>query len=165
MNNFFPTRSGQVVRMRIKFCNNKMWKVKSEEGFTLLELIMVTVITGTISSAIILPFASSMKQALLPEIYNTAAYVAMGELEKIKSTGYTGAVTVGIGTYAPVPPLTTKKGRDYNKSIKTEYVSYSDGSFSTSGTQTELIRATVTVSNTSITDISMSDILTDDFFN
>ncbi|MCP3999931.1 MAG: type II secretion system protein, partial [Gammaproteobacteria bacterium] len=36
--------------MQIKFCNNKMWKAKSEEGFTLLELIFVSAITGIISS-------------------------------------------------------------------------------------------------------------------
>ncbi len=150
--------------MRIRFCNIKMAKVKSEKGFTLLEFIFVTAITSIISSSLILPFVSSMRQSMIPEIYSTAAYVAVGELETIRGYGYT-TMSGSIGSYTPAIPVVTKKGRNYNVAVDTVYVSYSDGSFSTPGTQTELIRATVTVSNASISAISMSEILTDDFFN
>jgi len=141
-----------------------MWKVKSEEGFTFLELIMVMVITGTISSTLVLPFTSSMNQAILPEIYNTAAYVAVGELETIRGKGYT-TMSGSVGSYIPDIPVVTKKGRIYNVAANTAYVSYSDGNFTASATPTELIMATVTISNTSITNVSMTEILTDDFFN
>ncbi len=150
--------------MQIKRWNTKMWKVKSEKGFTFLELVMVMVVTGILSSTLILPFTSSMKQATLPEVYNTAAYIALGELETIRGNSYS-VMKLSVGSYVPGIPTHTVKGRVYNVAVDTAYVSYSDGSFNTSITPTELIMATAIVSNTGITDISMSEILTDDFFD
>ena len=74
-----------------------MEKVKSEKGFTLLELIFVTVVTGILSSTLILPFTSSIKQGTRPEIYATAAYLAHKEIEELRNGGYTN-VTGSLGT-------------------------------------------------------------------
>ncbi|MCP4272209.1 MAG: type II secretion system protein [Gammaproteobacteria bacterium] len=149
--------------MRIKFCNIKMWKVKSEEGFTLLELIMVMVVTGTLSSAIILPFSSSIKNGTMPEIYNTATYIAVGELEKKKSDTFS-ALSSSIGT---VNDTVTKKSRVYTKTVATNYVSRNDITkrFDISGTPTKLIRVIVTISNPGIDDFSISEIMAEDFQN
>jgi prepilin-type N-terminal cleavage/methylation domain len=147
--------------MNIKFCNIKMEKVKSEEGFTLLELIFVMVIIGTLSSSLILPFISNLKQATRPEIYNTATYIAVGELEKVRSDGYmTMKGLIGTDTDS-----TTKNFRTYDVVIVTEFVTQSAGSFSNSTTPTELIRVTVTITNPGMVSFSMSELLTDDFFN
>ena len=147
--------------MRNRFCNNKIGKIKSEKGFTLLELVFVTVVTGLISSSLVLPFASSIKRATRPEIYNTATYIAVGELEKVRSDGY-NTMKNSIGT---VTTQVTKKLRTYDKEIVTEYVSQSAGSFSNSAAPTELIRVTVTITNSGMVSFSMSEILADDFFD
>ncbi len=147
--------------MRIKFCNIKMWKVKPEEGFTLLELIMVMVVTGTLSSTLILPFSSSIKNGTMPEIYNTAAYVAVGELEKKKSDTFS-TLSSSIGT---VDDTVTKKSRVYTKTVATNYVSRNDITkrFDISGTPTKLIMVTVTISSTGIDGFSISEIIAEDF--
>ncbi len=148
--------------MQKMFCNIKVEKVKSEKGFTFLELIMVMVVTGILSSTLILPFASSIKHATRPEIYNTATYIAVGELERKRGNGYTTA-SGSVGT--PSITTVTKKLRNYTKTVVTDYVSHSAGNFSFSATPTEYIRVTVTISNPGIEDISMSELLTEDFFN
>ena len=83
--------------MRIKFFKSKIGNVKSEKGFTLVELIFVTVVTGILSSSLILPFLSSIKNGTQPEIYNTASYLAVEEVEKKRSDGYSVA-SGSIGT-------------------------------------------------------------------
>ncbi len=147
--------------MQKLFCNINVKKVKSEKGFTFLELIMVTVVTGILSSSLILPFTSGLNHATRPEIYNTAAYIAVGELERIRGNGYT-TVSGSIGTSSTD---VTKKLRVYTKTVVTNYVSHSGSSFSISGTPTKLIMVNVTVSNPGIENISMSELLTEDIFN
>jgi len=88
-------RAGDVIeyvrelKMRIKFFNSKIDNVKSEKGFTLVELIFVTVVTGILSSSLMLPLMNSMKKGTRPEIYATATYMAEKELEELKNAGYT----------------------------------------------------------------------------
>ncbi len=135
--------------MRIKFCKIKMEKVKSEKGFTLLELIFVTVVTGILSSTLILPFANSMKQGTRPEIYATATYLAQKEIEEFRNAGYTNA----IGQLGNVPSYVTLKGRNYTEDSIREYVSHSGGTFGTSTAATEFIRITETVSNNRNSDV------------
>ncbi len=147
--------------MRIMFCNIKMAKAKSEKGFTFLELIMVTVVTGILSSTLVLPFASSLHQATRPEMYNTATFIAVGKLEKIRSNGY----NIMKGLIGTDTDSTTKSTRTYDEVIVTEYVTQSAGIFSNSATPTELIRVTVTITNPGMLSVSMSEILTDDFFD
>jgi prepilin-type N-terminal cleavage/methylation domain-containing protein len=134
--------------------------VKSERGFTLLELIMVMVVMGIISSALVLPFLAGLKQATRPEIYATATYLAQEEIEKKRSEGYS-TTSGSIGTSSPtVPPL---KGRTYTKQVVTEYVTHSSGSFSTSASSTEFIKVTATVSNSDI-NVELWTILAKDFY-
>ena len=136
--------------MRIKFCNIKIGKVKSEKGFTLMELIFVTVVTGIISSTLILPFMSSIKQGTRPEIYATATYLAEKEIEELKNGGYTN-VTGNLGN---VPSTLTLNGRLYTEDSVREYVSRDvAGSFIFSATPTEFIRVTETVSNSENSDV------------
>ena len=87
--------------MRIKFFNSKTGKVKSEKGFTLVELIFVTVVTGILSSSLMLPLLNSMKQGTRPEIYATATYLAEKEIEELKNGGYT-LVTGNMGNVPSV---------------------------------------------------------------
>ncbi len=149
-----------------------MWKLKSEEGFTFLELIMVMVVTGVLSTTLILPFSSSMKQATIPEIYSTASYLAMDEMEWKRNDGYTDiSDDINTGTN----PLTTTTNvddvgntieRDYVVQTVSEYVTQSSGSFSFSAVPTELVRVTVTVSNANVpNNVILSQVLLNDFYN
>ena len=147
--------------MRIKFCNNQIRNAGSERGFTLVELIMIIVVTGTLSSSLVIPFVAGIKQATVPEIYATATYLAQKKIEELRSDGYT-VVSTSIGT---TTTSDTKKGRVYNESILKEYVTHSSGSFSVSASSTEYIRVTVTVSNSSISNVALWTILAKDFYN
>ncbi len=148
--------------MRIKFYNIKMEKVKSEKGFTLLELIMVTVVVGILSSTLIMPFMSGMKQGTRPEIYATATYLAQKELEEFRNAGYTNSVSE-LGN---VPSYVTLKGRNYTENSIREYVSHSGGTFGTSTAATEFIRITETVSNSENSDVvTLWTILVKDFYD
>ncbi len=158
--------------MQIKTCNNKICKVKSEEGFTLLELIMVMVVTSILSSSLILPFSSSLRQGTMPEIYNTATYLAMDEMEWKRNDGYT---SVGAAIDAGTNPLTTTTTlnnigntvlRNYTVQTVSQYVTHSAGNFSFSATPTEMIGVTTTVSNANIpNNVILSEILVEDFYN
>ena len=148
--------------MRIKFCNIKMEKVKSEKGFTLLELIFVTVVTGILSSTLILPFMAGIKQGTRPEIYATATYQAKKKIEELKNGGYTN-VTGNLGN---VSSSITLNGRLYTEDSIREYVSYSGGIFVNSVSPTKFIRVTETVSNSENSDVvSLWTILTRDFYD
>ncbi len=159
--------------MHIKFCNIKTGEIKSEKGFTLLEVIFVVTITGILSSTLILPFSSSIKQGTQPEIYNTATYLAVDEMELKRKESYP-AVSIAID--AATNPLTTVTnppldigGRPYTVQTVSEYVTHSVGPperFIYSATLTEFIRVTATVSNPNITnDVVLWEILTRDVYN
>jgi len=148
--------------MRIKFCNIKMEKVKSEKGFTLLELIFVTVVIGILSSTLILPFISGMKQGIRPEIFATATFLAEKEIEELKVGGYAN-ITGNLGL---VPSSVILKGVTYNEDSTREYVSYSGGDFVTSATPTEFIRVIETVSNSENSEVvTLWTILPKDFYD
>lgn len=153
--------------MRIKFCNNKIGKVKSEKGFTLLELIFVSVVIGTISSTLILPFTSSIKQATRPEIYATATFLAVAQMERMRSDGYSYTVTNNIGTSNPVIP--SIKGRTYTAEVVAGYVTHSGTSFSdppVSSPSSEFIKVIVTIGNSDISnDVVLWSILIKDNYN
>jgi prepilin-type N-terminal cleavage/methylation domain-containing protein len=156
--------------MRIKFCNIKIWKVKTEKGFTFLELIFVMVVVGILSSTLILPFMSGLKQGTRPEIYNTATYLAQQRIEEQRSVGYTSAQTAIDASTNPrtttISPPVEKKGRTYTETVVTEYVSHSTSSFSASASSTEFIKVTVTVSNSDIPDdVELWTILAKDFYD
>ena len=148
--------------MKINLFRNRIWNLKSERGFTLTELIMIVTVTGILSSTLVIPFTTGIKQATRPEIYATATYLAQEKIEELRSSGYT--TTSGIlGT---ATANITKKGRVYTEQVVTEYVSHSASSFSVEASSTEYIRATITVSNTTIPDdIVLWTILAKDFYD
>ena len=157
--------SGQArlgSRMRIKFCNIKIWKVTSEKGFTLMELIFVMTVTGILSSTLVLPFSSGLKQGTRPEIYATATYLAQKEIEEFKNAGY----TLATGQLGFVPSYVTLEGRLYTENSNREYVSHSGSTFTYSATPTEFIRITETVSNSENSDVvTLWAILAKDFYD
>ena len=151
--------------MRTTFCNIKTDKIRSEKGFTLLDLLFVTTITGILSSTLILPFISGIKQGTRPEIYATATYLAQKEIEEFRNAGYTKLVAGGhlgnVNSY-----VNGLNGRNYTETSIREYVSHSGGTFVTSGTATEFIRVTETVSNSENADVvSLWTILVKDFYD
>ena len=145
--------------MKIRGYSVQIWDVKSERGFTFLELIMSVVVTGILSSTLVIPFISGIKQGTRPEIYATAVYIAQKKLEELRSVGYTSA----SGSLGTATSTVTKKGRTYTETVVTEYVTHSGSSFSTSVSSTAFIRSTVTVSNSVTSDVSLWTILTKDF--
>ncbi len=170
--------------MQINFCKNRIWNVKSERGFTLMELVMVVTVTGILSSTLVTPFMSGIKQGTRPEIYATATYLAQRKIEAQRHFGYTaisgsianltphdnpdqeGGYTTSNGSVATSTYNVTKNGRTYNVQAVTEYVTHSAGSFSTSASPTEYIRITATVSNSDIPDnVVLWTILTKDFYD
>ncbi len=152
--------------MRIKLCNIKTGKVKSEKGFTFLELIFVMVVTGVLSSTLILPFTSGIKQGTRPEIYATATYLAEKEIEELKNGGYTliAASHMGDGQNDVV-----LNGRTYTVAPTREYVRHSGGNFVDPDPLfpiTEFIKVTETVSNDENSDVvSFWTILAKDFYD
>lgn len=152
-------------------------KVKSEKGFSLLELIFVMVIVGVLSSTLILPFMSGIKRGTRPEIYNTATYLAMEVLEEYRSNGYTN-VQINNSTLIgnPISPALTDvslaydatktQNRTYSRVVRAGYVDDpSDTSLDTS-TATEYIKVTVTVSNSDIPfNVELWTILAKDFYD
>jgi len=123
---------------------------------------MIVTVTGILSSTLVIPFTTGIKQATRPEIYATATYLAQEKIEELRSSGYT--TTSGILGTTSVN--VTKKGRVYTEQVVTEYVSHSAGSFSAEASSTEYIRATITVSNTTIPDdIVLWTILAKDFYD
>ena len=148
--------------MRIKFLKSKIGKVKSEKGFTLVELIFVTVVIGTLSSSLMLPLLNSIKQGTRPEIYATATYLAQKEIEELKNAGY----TLASGNLGSVPSSITLKGRLYTENSTREYVSHSGSTFTYSASATEFIRVTESVSNSENSDVvTLWAILAKDFYN
>ncbi|MBC8550124.1 MAG: type II secretion system protein [Candidatus Brocadiales bacterium] len=148
--------------MKIKLCKNRIWNVKSESGFTLMELIMVVTLTGILSSTLVIPFTTGITQGTRPEIYATATYLAQQKIEELRSGGY----TTTSGSLGTTSVNATKKGRVYTEQVVTEYVTHAAGSFSNSASSTEYIRATVTVSNTTIPDdVVIWTILAKDFYD
>ncbi len=152
--------------MRIKFCKIKMESVKSEKGFTLMELIFVMVVTGILSSTLVLPFISSMDQGTQPEIYATATYLAMAEIEKKRSEGYTYTMTNNIGTSTSTVSMNV---RSYDVQVVAGYVTHSGSSFSNPtfvSPASEFIKVTVTISNTNLpNDVELWTILANNFYN
>ena len=139
--------------------------MKSERGFTLMELIMVVTVTGILSSTLVVPFTTGIKQGTRPEIYATATYLAQQRIEEQRSSGYTST----SGTLGTSTSTTTKNGRNYDEQIITKYVDHDDVNdvfVDAASPPSEFIKVTVTVSNTTIPDdIVLWTILAKDFYD
>lgn len=126
-------------------------KVESDSGFTLIELILVMVVTGIISSTLVLPFMAGLQKGTSPEISATATYLAQKEIEEFRNAGYTKIIDEGqIGN---ISSTVTLNGIFYTEGSIREFVSYSSGTFTTSASATEFIRVTETVSNNVNSDV------------
>ncbi len=68
----------------LKFCSNKTGKVKSEQGFTLVEVVMVFVVMSILSSTLVVPFLSNLNSGTRADIYATAAQLAAADMENLR---------------------------------------------------------------------------------
>lgn len=136
-------------------------KLTSERGMTLIETVMVVVVSGMLLAVFLPTFLTNINQGTKPEKYATALYVAQEEIEKKRGVGYTNASN-GTDDIS-----TTIKGRTYTGSVVTENVEYSSDSksFNTSELSTEYKRVTVTVTCNNIGNISLWAILPKDFYD
>ncbi len=95
----------------IKFCGIKTGKVKSEEGFTLLEVILVFVVMSILSSTLVMPFITSLNSGTKADLHATAAQLAAAEIEAMRENGF-GAVVAGVVAGANI----TINDRTYTRS-------------------------------------------------
>ena len=105
----------------IKFCSIKTGKVKSEKGFTLLELILVLVVVSVISSALAMPYLSNLSDGAKPDIYATATQFATADMEDLRADGFAAmAITNGVPIATADSP-TLINGRSYTRTISTTF--------------------------------------------
>ncbi len=96
----------------IKFCSIKTERVKSEEGFTLLEVVLVFVVMSILSSTIVLPFITSLNSGTKADIHATAAQLAAADIENLRGQGF--ASLVG-GVSPSAVTTTTINNRSYER--------------------------------------------------
>ena len=109
-----------------------------------------------------------MKEGTRPQIYATATYLAVKELEELKTGGYTYVAASYMGNSPSIVTLYDGTPRKiiYTEDSVREYVSYSGGTFVYSASPTEYIRITETVSNDENSDVvSLWTILIKDFYD
>ncbi len=82
----------------MKFHSIKSGKVKSEEGFTLVEVIMVFVIMSIFSTTIVLPFLSNLNNGTRADIYATAAHIGARDIEDWRGSGFGNFPMSGTGS-------------------------------------------------------------------
>ncbi len=127
----------------IKFCGIKAGKVKSEKGFTLLEVILVFVVMSILSTTLVLPFFASLNNGTTADIHATAAQLASADIEIMRESGF-GSITLGTVTETNI----TINNRTYQRqSVNTARLD--DLTEDTSGAGTHnYIRTLVTVTET-----------------
>ncbi len=140
--------------------------LKSERGFSFVELILVIVVTGILGSTLVIPFTQGIKEATVPEIYSTATFLAQKRIEEYRSNGYT--TTSDSLDPDPDGEEVTVGVRTYTETVYTGYVTHPGNSFSSlvSSPSSEFIMVKVKVSNTNMpNDIELWTILTKDFYD
>ncbi len=109
------------------------------KGFTLIEIIVLIVMTGILLPAIVVPFATGIKESGKPEMVTTAMYLAHQKMEELMKFDYSRAPDLTPGTYTlPAPPI---PGYTWQWGI-----SYVNNSFGASGSDVgyKMIQVTVT---------------------
>ncbi len=81
----------------VKFCSKKSGKVKSEEGFTLVEVVLVFVVVSILSSSLVLPFLSSLNEGTRADIYTNAAHIASMDIDSWRAGSFS-AIPLSTGT-------------------------------------------------------------------
>jgi prepilin-type N-terminal cleavage/methylation domain-containing protein len=84
---------------------NSKLRTSGNNGFTLIEIIIVVVIAGILLPVIVAPFLASVKDSGKPEVANTAMYLAHYKMEEFMKYGYLNAVLnpVALTAYANTP--------------------------------------------------------------
>ena len=67
-------------------------KKMDHKGFTLIEIIVLIVMAGILLPAIIVPFATGVKNSGKPEVTTTAMYLAHQKMEEFMKYNYSKAV-------------------------------------------------------------------------
>ncbi|MHC4269231.1 MAG: prepilin-type N-terminal cleavage/methylation domain-containing protein [Planctomycetota bacterium] len=155
----------------IKSFSIKTGKVRSEKGFTLLELILVLVVVSIIASALAMPFLSNLNEGTKPDIYSTATQFATADIESLRADGF-GAIVVtnGVPTATANSP-TTINGRSYTRTISTAYAdadfSAINNTFNTINPVTnDYIMVVAVVTETTIvpnTSVTLTSVITPDY--
>ncbi len=99
----------------IKFCGIKTERVKSEEGFTLLEVILVFVVMSILSSTIVLPFITSLNSGTKADIHATAAQLAAADIEDLRGKDFATIMTEGGTSGTSTLVSTTINNRSYDR--------------------------------------------------
>jgi len=68
-------------------------------GFTLIEIIVFIVVAGTILPLILVPFASSVQESLMPEKVAKATYLAQYKMEELASNKYDSLAPAPLTSY------------------------------------------------------------------
>jgi prepilin-type N-terminal cleavage/methylation domain-containing protein len=136
-----------MIIQSARFCSIKTEKMKSEGGFTLLELMLVMVVISIIASALVMPFLSNLNEGARPDIYATATQLASADLDLQRASGY-ASITIGTTTGSTI----TMNGRDYDRSITKGYVSAdradNANAFTPTGSVTDYKKVTAKVTTT-----------------
>ncbi len=81
---------------------NSGLKTLNSRGFTLIEMIVLIVMAGILLPAIIIPFATGVKQSKKPEMATTAMYLAHQKMEELMKFNYNNAALNPISLTAYV---------------------------------------------------------------
>ncbi len=66
-------------------------RVNHMTGFTLIEVIIFTVVAGVVASAIFIPFMTSLKGGMSPDYVITASYLAQAKIEELTKYEYSNS--------------------------------------------------------------------------
>jgi len=69
-------------------------KKMDHKGFTLIEIIVLIVMAGILLPAIIVPFATGVKNSGKPEVTTTAMYLAHQKMEELMKFNYSNAALI-----------------------------------------------------------------------
>jgi prepilin-type N-terminal cleavage/methylation domain-containing protein len=144
-----------------RFCSIKTEKMKSEGGFTLLELMLVMVVISIIASALVMPFLSNLNEGARPDIYATATQLAMADIETQRAQAFDDT--------NPANVTTTINGRTYTRVVTKTYrdadfVAMPTGNAFGSSAFNEYVLVTATVTTTSpALSVTLESIITPDY--
>ncbi len=80
----------------MEYCKLNPGKVRSEDGFTLVEVILIFVVVSILSSSLVLPFLSNLNDGTRADIYANAAQLASAEIERLRGVDY-ATIVAGLG--------------------------------------------------------------------
>lgn len=125
-------------------------------GFTLLELVMIIVVSAIIFTGISIPLRTMLVQGVAPEYQTIASMLGERELERV--VGYRfSALAIGVSGPAAFPSPYS----NYSYTIQADYVNGPNNLDSVSGPATGYKRIRIRVTHPSITDgVVISTLLT-----